>query len=462
MATAMPFRSEALDASRVYSIRELARRAGVSDEFFRSWELRTEDSWTIVRVGQGAVKKLRFPVAVVDTRDGVPLLENRIARAKWAYEPESRLRDSVPEFIVPFVAQEARETPPIFRVFDDRIDFCYDILSAALWTLGRVEEILSPERDSHGRFPASASIAVRHDFLLRPVVDEYGLALEQALRCLIPAWQPEPRKFRVKLSHDIDLVGLPFSLRTTAAHVLTRRDLSAAFVDLVSTFTDRNTAYLAAVEKLARMSSDRHIDSAFYWMACAPCMDGGYDLQNPKIRRVISGLLASGTECGIHPGYDTFGRPDRLQAEIDALSPLFGHPPSGGRQHFLRWRPETWLHWEACGLRYDSTVGFADRLGFRAGTSIPYRPWIFNQNREANLLEIPLIVMDGTLWHYMGLSTDESLVLVKGCIERVRQVGGVFTLLWHNTSLFQPGFRDLYPLLLEMFSGAGTFDWAAA
>ena len=59
------------------------------------------------------------------------------------------------------------------------------------------------------------------------------------------------------------------------------------------------------------------------------------------------------------------------------------------------------MHWERCGLAYDSTLGYNERPGFRAGTCIPIRPWLFGSNRECNLVEIPLVAMDVTFIDYL-------------------------------------------------------------
>src|SRR5205807_6191871 len=103
----------------------------------------------------------------------------------------------------------------------------------------------------------------------------------------------------------------------------------------------------------------------------------------------IDWLQDQGVEMGVHPGYYTFLSPDQLLQEVQSVRTVLGKSPVGGRQHYLRWCPETWLHWERCGRAYDSTVGYADAIGFRAGTCIPYRPWLPALNREANLVEIP-------------------------------------------------------------------------
>jgi hypothetical protein len=131
----------------------------------------------------------------------------------------------------------------------------------------------------------------------------------------------------------------------------------------------------------------------------------------------------------------------------------------GGRQHYLRWSPTTWEHWEACGVGYDSTVGYADQIGFRAGTCIPYKPWLLGPAREAHLLEIPLIVMDATVATYMSIPEEEQLDRITTLIDKCRLVGGVFTLLWHNASLLEPCYGNTYIQLLDLLAGAKRFAW---
>ncbi len=43
--------------------------------------------------------------------------------------------------------------------------------------------------------------------------------------------------------------------------------------------------------------------------------------------------------------------------------------------------------------------------------------------------------MDGTLQSYRGLTVEEGLVSILDLMNKCREVEGVFTLLWHNTSI---------------------------
>ena len=108
---------------------------------------------------------------------------------------------------------------------------------------------------------------------------------------------------------------------------------------------------------------------------------------------------------------------------------------------------------------YDSSVGFAEQIGFKAGTCIPYQPWLFPLNRQADLIEIPLLVMDRTLLAYMGLSKGQAIHAVSQLVDRCRMVGGVFTILWHNDAFLNPFYRDVYLSLMGTLSGIENYNW---
>jgi len=328
-----------------------------------------------------------------------------------------------------------------------------DLLASLVLTLSRAEERGAPALDEHGRFPASASLAWRHGLLERPILDEHGLAFEQMLSSLTGR-QPGPRRLRFKLTHDIDHVGLPFRLRSALGHAK-RKKPGALLRDLAAWPSPLDTAELAAVGRLAEISRERKLQGAFYWKA-APRgrFDSGYDVRHPKILRAIEHLRDRGSELGVHPGYHTFRDRPRLAAEVDELSEALRLHSPGGRQHYLRWAPDTWLDWEACGLRYDSSLGFADAFGFRAGTAFPYRPWSLEQNREIDLIEVPLVLMDCTAVKYMRLRLPEAIERAGRLVERIARTGGVFTVLWHNTPLLDREYDGWYQAVLDMARGA--------
>ena len=86
-------------------------------------------------------------------------------------------------------------------------------------------------------------------------------------------------------------------------------------------------------------------------------------------------------------------------------------------------------------------------------------------------MEVPLIVMDGTLFDgYMRLEREDAFRLVTELIDAVEKVHGVFTLLWHNSYLIEGTWqREMYERILEycyqknawMTSGYEIWKWVS-
>jgi len=447
------------EEARLYALEELCRRAGLRYDDRRRWRVERQPESLVLRRAEGA-GLVAFPAAKAELR------AERVVRKGWLREPDAPISGSVsefvvPEFVVPFCSAESKAGEPLFvETAPGEFRCTEDVLASAVLVLSRFEEIDAARRDEHGRFRSADSIAARDGYLDRPIVDEWGLALEQVIQALEPGFRAE-RRLRVKISHDVDLIGIPFRWREPAVQIIARRQFGVALRDLLSGFTGVEPGSLGQVIQICEQVQARELKPALYWKASArTAHDSGYDIADPRVARVMEWARARGVEMGVHPGYYTFNNSAELGAEVERCRQAIGERAIGGRQHYLRWSPETWLHWEQCGLAYDSTVGFADCVGFRAGTCWPYRPWLWKENRRAELLEIPLIVMEQSLISpvYMGLSPEESVAAVTSLLRKCAAVGGVFTLLWHNNCLGHP-YAEHFAPIFDALSGLENYDW---
>lgn len=450
-------------AARRYALFELSRRAGLARETLERSRILSDAQATIVELDGADGPKLVFEHASsLHYRSflaygGRP----RTVRATW---PGRRWRGAInPDFLVPFAPASAQSGRPLFERERNTVRFSLDVLAATVLMLGRGEEIVSGPRDVWGRFPASESALGREDALERPIVDEYGDALARAFDELIPNFSPPARSLRVHLSHDVDDVGVPLRFMQSLGHTLRRRSVSATLRDFVASISSARPALLCALTALVQEALERSMRTAVYFKVSRKTpFDSGYPLEHPKVRATVEWLRDAGVELGVHPSHFTLGSPQRLLEEVTALRGVLGQNVLGGRQHHLRWSPKTWLDWENNGLSYDSSVGFAGHVGFRAGTAVPYKPWLFWLDREASLLELPLIVMDTTLFRYQRLTVNQIRDTLTRLLATCRSVGGVFTLLWHNINFVAARDVALYREVLDALTPLEPFDPAEA
>ncbi|WP_245152533.1 polysaccharide deacetylase family protein [Allopusillimonas soli] len=346
----------------------------------------------------------------------------------------------------------------------------YDILGLAFWMLTRHEELTPAETDRHGRFPASASHAFRHGYLERPIVDEWLHLLGAAMRRLWPGAPIRPPDFSMQVSHDVDWPSrYGFSsfgqfVRTMTSDLLYQRDflqgLTAPLIWAGTHTRLRRGDPANTFEWLMDVSERHDLKSAFYFI-CGRTdagMDAPYDPEHPAIRALMRRIHERGHEIGLHPSYHTYRDPETLVKEAQRLRRVCAEEGIvqhewGGRMHILRWETPTTLHaWERARMSYDSTLGYADRPGFRCGTCHQYQAFDPLEDSALSLQIRPLIAMECTVVapRYLGLGTGESarkkfLQLKLAC----QAVAGSFTLLWHNSELETAAKRRLYASLLE-------------
>jgi hypothetical protein len=164
--------------------------------------------------------------------------------------------------------------------------------------------------------------------------------------------------------------------------------------------------------------------------------------------------LADDYSIGIHPSFASNNDVAILKKEIERLSGILNREVSISRQHFLKLEfPKTYLNLLELGIREDYTLGFADRPGFRAGTSVPFYFFDLDSEQETPLLLHPVTVMDATLKNYLKLNPEEGLNLAIQYLETVRTYGGQFMPLWHNESLSESfdwiGWSMVYEQLIK-------------
>lgn len=359
----------------------------------------------------------------------------------------------------------------------------FDPLGPLAWTLGRM-----PERGPLAAAWRSARVDAlppeARPLALTPWVDRLVRLLARLLDLTeqaggltaLPRW-PGGARWAAALSHDVDML-FKWRLRSvlrllleTPLHALDSRAalLARRWRELLDRLRGGHDPWFL-VDELMDLEERRGLHSTLLFLAePRDHQTFRYHLDRAQVRGLLARIRQRGFETALHGGWSTYRDGTRLAAQRRRLAGLAGGVGPSTRQHWLRFLvDETWTAQEQAGFTVDSSLGFNDRPGFRAGTSLPFHP-LDAEGRARRVLELPLVLMDSQLFDEQGLETRAAARLAQEAVEQVRRVGGLFTLNWHPHTLCRedfPGRRALFEELLGVLARrdcwtAGLGDVAA-
>lgn len=137
----------------------------------------------------------------------------------------------------------------------------------------------------------------------------------------------------------------------------------------------------------------------------------------------------------LHGSYTSILDNHSLAAEAQKLRAVTAKPPSGNRQHWLRFNDQQMLFRAVTdgGLLFDSSLGFTDTVGFRSGASFAFPPYNFETEKPYDFLEFPLAIMDGGLLELWRETGEPPQALADRVLAQSRKLGwGGISILWHN------------------------------
>lgn len=340
----------------------------------------------------------------------------------------------------------------IISSFDQEflIDGIKDDLGIIFWLLTRYEEYNLNHLDEHKRYLATNSAAVRLNFLRKPLADilckeiwekiglDYNIVKNGCE--LIPsfdidvAWAYKNRKLTRKIGAVIKHGNLSQRVKVWLGKEKDPYD-TYDYIHEISTKVNRIICF-------ALLGDWSKFDKNIHW-------------KNDNYQSLLRSLNTLGG-MGIHPSYDSYLNTGKIEEEISRLEKIVGHEVVKSRQHFLRLNfPKTYECLVECGIQRDFTMGYSDEVGFRAGTSFPYKFYNLRTDKITNLLIFPFVYMDSALKDQLKLSAEESKNLINKLADEVKDVGGIFMCVWHNSSINNlgewEGWKDVLDFTVSLF-----------
>ena len=325
-----------------------------------------------------------------------------------------------------------------------------------LWNLyTRMEEYSPQNLDQFGRFVYAQST---NNDILEPRVSKY-LLNNNGYSINYPGF----KKFAVCLTHDVDEIYPPRS-HTLLSALNCLKDLNAKGIkrQVFWKIHGKEMSPFWNFHEIMDLEEKYGATSSFYFLATnADIRRFRYNIED--LEKVLGQIIDRGWEVGLHGGYYAYNDLEEIQREKKRLEQILGKEVTGYRNHYLRFKiPDTWEYLKKAGFTYDTTLGYSNRVGFRNGMCHPFRPFNLNLNMEIDIWELPLAIMDVTLFG-QSKSVQNAWDLAKICIDAVSCNNGVLVVNWHSNSFngpFNNKITYIYEKLLQYCIKKGA--WLAS
>ena len=329
--------------------------------------------------------------------------------------------------------------------------FNHDLITSSFYLLSGKQESNSELKDHFGRFQYNDSIQKKLSIIHKPIVNYYFDIITRGLKiwCKKNNLNIESKrlfkKFGFLLTHDVDRIDtfnffeVGFKLkqllgRATSNNTIGKKLSSFLYylLNWINIFKKHNPHW--DFDELRKIEKKYNYNSVFFFLQKDQLhQDSYYSFNDKRIRTLIESLNNDNCEIGLHGTVKSASSLDAMKNINTNLEYVSPQNILGIRQHRLIYSNSiTTSIQEKAGLKYDSTLGFAEHEGFRNSFCLPFRVFDHENNRMSNIWEFPLIAMDTTLFIYRKLNVNESLKILNDIIQETIKFNGLFTVLWHN------------------------------
>ncbi len=368
-----------------------------------------------------------------------------------------------PQKNIPVIYGTSTIIPSSFTLHPSSLICGIDIFASIFFMLTRWEEYANKSRDSHNRFPATASLAYKFNFLHRPVVNEYLEMLKSMLLELGYSDEFKKREYKLTLTHDVDHIYAwdtpkKFLIRLGGDIIRKRVNFVGIFKLLLEygrVLTKRAKDPFDTFDYIMDLSDKIGVKSHFFFMGHGQTKhDNDYFSGSKEAKAIAENIKKRGHRIGIHPTYNAYNSFEQFKKEKDELEQNLNTQIRFGREHYLRFEiPTTWQIWEDNGMEWDSTLSYADEDGFRCGVCYEYRVFNILTREHLKLKEKPLIFMDAI--DIEKLTPNEMQEAIFKLISQVERYNGEAVVLWHNSNyntIKWQKYKKVYEAIIEYHS----------
>jgi len=299
---------------------------------------------------------------------------------------------------------------------DSRFACNYDLFWNTFVFLSRLEEYQSEIRGNKIKsYSFNHPLEDKSAFDI-PVVNFYFNELEKIIKKNFPNLTfGQKQKPIIEYSHDVDYIRKTLQLRFKQTAFNGFNALKSFFIP--SSFVRQMNKTLSffisnpscwCFDYWEELEKRADIRSVFYVYAKTNkrdlkswLIDPSYDIPaNVKLQKKLRHLIHERFEVGLHGSFHSATNEERLCKEKAILENSIGTKVRKVRQHWLRYEENTTPYIHNKLFKYDSTLGWNDRMGFRSGIAGRYRPYDHKNKKPFDYMITPQVIMDANIYDY--------------------------------------------------------------
>ena len=316
----------------------------------------------------------------------------------------------------------------------------FDIFSAVFFLISRMEEYDLKNLDEHQRFISKNSCLVKFQIEDQPVVDIWCIDLLKKINNHFKTNLISSKKFQQYCTFDIDNA---YAFKNKGILRYTGSFLKDLFLLRGFKLRQRFNVFFRIKNDpydnyhyLNQFLNTHKLKAIFFFLlGDYGKMDKNINPNHPNFIKLIQSL-SKFHSIGIHPSYGSLNSEKIIKKEIDNLKKINSKEVELSRFHYLRFSfPKSYQILQSLGVQKDFSMGYTDRIGFRAGTCTPFNFYDLDNEKITSVKIVPFVYMDGVLNDKLKYTPKKCIQIIKDIKQKVKDVEGQFTCIWHNESL---------------------------
>ena len=332
----------------------------------------------------------------------------------------------------------------------------FDIFAASFYLISRYEEYLPHLKDVYGRFSHQESIAHKNNFLEDPVIDIWALKLKESLRSFFPNIIFDDRKFNLKTIIDVPSV---YYYKNKGF----LRTIGGVFTDLVRLKPKNIYTRLLVLFRLQKdpydtfnwiINKQKQVSDKFLFFFLVgkfSTYDKNISLVKQPFINTIK-LVSDYSIIGLKLSFFALSNLNILKKEKADIESITNRDLTISRNSFSKVNlPVNYRNLIKLNIREDYTMGYVNKIGFRASTCTPFLFYDIDNDIQTPLLINPYNLMDYSLLNINSFLDKKEKVIET--IEKVKSVNGTFTSIFHNYSFSNDSrwnkFKEIFDIIIN-------------